>query len=154
MNLYYKVLSAFRKKDGRHVLIMAETYETLGGNLKAIDDRLRERGLDKELNIDYSLRRAVGARQSVFSWVKVISKIARQDVIVIDNYVPVFSFLKLRPDVELVQVWHAGGGFKAVGYCRFGKGGSPFPAGSCHKPTPRRCAGRLAWCPCSRKCSA
>lgn len=133
MNLYYKVLSAFRKKDGRHVLIMAETYETLGGNLKAIDDRLRERGLDKELNIDYSLRRAVGARQSVFSWVKVISKIARQDVIVIDNYVPVFSFLKLRPDVELIQVWHAGGGFKAVGYCRFGKSGSPFPAGSCHK---------------------
>jgi CDP-ribitol ribitolphosphotransferase len=35
--------------------------------------------------------------------------------------------------VQLIQLWHAGGGFKAVGYCRFGKDGSPHPAQSCHK---------------------
>lgn len=133
MNLYYRILSLFRKRDGKHILIMAETYETLNGNLKAIDDRLKERGLDRELKITYSFRRSVGNEQSIRSWVKVISKIALQDIIIVDNYVPVFSFLKLKPDVELIQVWHAGGGFKAVGYCRFGKSGSPFPVGSCHK---------------------
>lgn len=133
MNLVYRIAGLARPRDGKSVMIMTETMESLTGNLKAIDDRIKERGLDRELRMTYSARRSVGAAKSVFSWAKLIVKIARQNVIIVDNYVPVFSFLKLSKDVKLVQVWHAGGGFKAVGYCRFGKSGSPFPVGSCHK---------------------
>lgn len=133
MNLVYRVVGIGCPKNGKNIMIMSETGDELVGNLRAIDDRLRERGLDKTLHITRSARRSVGETKSVFSWAKLIVKIARQNVIIVDNYVPVFSFLELRKDVQLIQVWHAGGGFKAVGYCRFGKSGSPYPAGSCHK---------------------
>ena len=84
----------------------------------------------------YSYRSAAGKHQSgkdIFSWIKVVTKIARQDVIFVDDYAPVFGFFHLGKKTKLIQVWHAGEGFKSVGYSRFGKDGSPFPAGSCHK---------------------
>ena len=46
---------------------------------------------------------------------------------------PIFGFLNLNKRTKLIQVWHAGVGFKSVGYSRFGKVGTPFPVGSCHK---------------------
>ena len=62
-----------------------------------------------------------------------VTKIAMQDVIFVDDYAPVFGFFRLGKKTKLIQVWHAGEGFKSVGYSRFGKDGSPFPMGSCHK---------------------
>ena len=110
-----------------------ETKDYLWGNLKAIDDRLHDRGLDKKFNISYSFRKAVGTHMSALSWAKLIFMIAKQDYIFVDDYVPVFGFLNLRKKTKLIQVWHAGVGFKSVGYSRFGKVGTPFPSGSCHK---------------------
>lgn len=136
LNVWYQFLSLFRSRHSLKLLLMNETNELNAGNLEAIDRRLKERGLDKKIHISYSFRQAVGkgvSLLSIWSWIKLITRIAMQDIIILDNFAPVFSMLKLRRDVELVQVWHAGGGFKAVGYCRFGKDGSPYPAKSCHK---------------------
>ena len=58
---------------------------------------------------------------------------ALQDFIFIDDYAPVLGFFNPGKKTKLIQVWHAGEGFKSVGYSRFGKEGSPFPSGSCHK---------------------
>ncbi len=133
VNIFYKIFYALSGPKGKRVLIMAETKEYLWGNLKAIDERIKERGLDKEYKLTYSFRRAVGNHQSVFSWFKLIYKISKQDIIFVDDFVPVYNFLRLNKNVKLVQVWHAGAGFKAVGYCRFGKNGSPYPVEVCHK---------------------
>lgn len=117
-------------------MIMSETKDVLWGNLKYIDTRIKERNLDQKFKITYSYRSAAGKHQSgkdIFSWMKVVTKIARQDVIFVDDYAPVFGFFKLGRKTKLIQVWHAGEGFKSVGYSRFGKDGSPFPDGSCHK---------------------
>ena len=134
INCIYRFLNIFHKKSNKkNLLIMNETGELNAGNLKAIDDRLKERGLDKEIHISYSYRKVLGENINILSWLRLVMKLAFQDIILLDNYAPIFSFLKLRKDVQLIQVWHAGAGFKAVGYCRFGKAGSPFPDGSCHK---------------------
>lgn len=133
MRLFYLFWSHVFPKRGKNILLMSETKDYLWGNLKAIDERLHERGLDKKFNITYSFRKAVGTHMSAFSWAKLIFKISRQDYIFVDDYVPVFGFLNLRKKTKLIQVWHAGVGFKSVGYSRFGKRGTPFPSGSCHK---------------------
>lgn len=133
IRLFYQIVEHLVPKKGNKVLLMSETKEYLWGNLAAIDKRLKERGLDKQFHIEYSFRKAVGQHKSIFSWVKLIYKIACQDYIFVDDYVPVFGFLTLNKRTKLIQVWHAGEGFKAVGYCRFGKEGTPFPVGSCHK---------------------
>ena len=133
MRAFYVVWSHIFPKRGKNILLMSETKDYLWGNLKSIDERLHARGLDKQFHVSYSFRRAVGSHMSILSWAGLIFKIAKQDYIFVDDYVPVFGFLKLCKKTKLIQVWHAGVGFKSVGYSRFGKSGTPFPAGSCHK---------------------
>lgn len=133
IRLFYHTVAALTPKTGKRVLFMSETRNYLWGNLKYIDDRIKERGLDKEFKLTYALRTAVGEHTSVLSWIKTVFRVARQDIIFIDDYAPLFGFFKLSKKTKLIQVWHAGEGFKSVGYSRFGKNGSPFPSESCHK---------------------
>lgn len=133
MNCFYKVVEKCYPKKGKNVLFMSETKDYLWGNLLFIDQRIKERGLDKEFRLSYSFRKAVGIHNSILSWMKTIWTLCKQDYVFVDDYTPLLGFLKLSKRTKLIQVWHAGEGFKAVGYCRFGKTGTPFPAGSSHK---------------------
>lgn len=133
IRMFYWLWAHIFPKKGNRILLMSETRDCLWGNLKAIDNRIKERGLDQQFDISYSFRKAVGSHMSIRSWVGLVFKLAQQDYIFVDDYVPIFGFLNLDSRTKLIQVWHAGEGFKAVGYCRFGKDGSPFPVGSCHK---------------------
>ncbi len=129
---FYIAVSSTTPKNGKKILFMSETKDFIWGNLKTIHDRLYERNLDGEFKIKVHARKSVGARQSVLSWIKTVFLIARSNYIFIDDYAPIFGFFKLKDKTKLIQVWHAGEGFKSVGFSRFGKTGSPFPT-SCHK---------------------
>ncbi len=130
---FYHIFAALTPKNGTRILFMTETKDYIWGNLKYISDRIKERGLDTEFKLSYSCRKSVGNHKNAFSWIKAVYMIAKHDYIFIDDYAPVFGFFKLSKKTTLVQVWHAGEGFKSVGYSRFGKGASPFPSESCHK---------------------
>lgn len=133
IRIFYHTVAFLTPKTGKRILFMTETKNYLWGNLKYIDDRLKARGLDKEFILTYSCRKAVGEHTSILSWVKTVFNVARQDFVFVDDYAPLFGFFKLSKKTKLIQVWHAGEGFKSVGYSRFGKDGSPFPSESCHK---------------------
>ena len=133
IRLFYAFWDHVFPKKGNRILLMSETHDYLWGNLKAIDEELKRQKLDQKYRIEYSFRKTAGEHQSISSWIRTIFVVARQDIIFVDDYVPVFGFLDLGKHTKLIQVWHAGEGFKAVGYCRFGKEGTPFPVGSCHK---------------------
>lgn len=133
IRLFYSVITFFTPKTGKNILFMTETKDYLWGNLKYIAYRMKFRGLDEKFNITYSCRKSVGHHTSVVSWIKTVFLIAKQDYIFIDDYAPIFGFLKLSQRTKLIQVWHAGEGFKSVGYSRFGKTGTPFPSESSHK---------------------
>ena len=133
IQLAYDFFAHFNKHDGRHILLMSETKPYLWGNLKYIDERIKSRGLDKELVVDRSFRIAVGKHNSVSSWLKTVRRLAAQDFIFVDDYAPIFDNLDLNRQTKLIQVWHAGVGFKSVGYCRFGAPNSAHPARHCHR---------------------
>ena len=107
----------------------------MGGNLKALDERLKERKLDKEYKISYSFSKTLQQSKwkTFLTWSRLLWLIAKQDIIFVDDYVPIFKTIHLRKDTRLVQLWHAGVGFKSVGYSRFGRSGSPLPLDSCHR---------------------
>jgi CDP-ribitol ribitolphosphotransferase len=92
-----------------------------------------ERGLNKEFTIQLSLRESIGKNNSLMSWIKVIRKAAKTEYIILDNFAPLFSKINLSKKTKLIQVWHAGVGFKNVGFARFGKTGSPRASGSVHQ---------------------
>ena len=130
---YYNLISFCTRKKGKRILFMTETKDYLVGNLKSIDDRMKERQLDQAYHVSYSCRNAVGKRSSKWSWIRLVTRLARQDVVFIDDYAPVLNNLNLDHKTKLIQVWHAGEGFKAVGFARFGKEGTPFPTVNCHR---------------------
>lgn len=135
INLGYHILTVFRRKDGSRILLMSETRAPISGNLLALDNRLKERGLDKIYHISYSFSKTLQQSKwkTLLVWSRLLWLIAGQDIIFVDDYVPIFKTIRLKSDTRLVQLWHAGVGFKSVGYSRFGRQGSPHPTDSCHR---------------------
>jgi len=132
INLIYRFFCLFSRKKGKNILLMSETKPFINGNLLALDNKLKESKLN-EYHITYSFRKTIGNNQSILNWIKVLAKLSKQDYVFIDDFAPIFNYLNLSKKTKLIQLWHAGAGFKAVGYCRFGKDGSPFPNSSVHK---------------------
>lgn len=131
--LFHKIIKAISPHKGNRVLFLKENGEKPTGNLAAVRDRMRERGMGQSYRISERYRNTMGGRQSLFAWLGDIVAIARSDYIFIDDFCPVFNFIDPGDDVTLVQVWHAGVGFKSVGYARFGRPGSPNPYHSAHR---------------------
>ena len=131
----YHVLAKLRKRDGHHVLLLSETRVPMGGNLKALDDRIKEREIDKTFKISYSFSKTLQQSKwkTLSAWTRLLWILPKQDVVFVDDYVPIFKTIHLVKDTKLIQLWHAGVGFKSVGYSRFGRTGSPLPLDSCHR---------------------
>ena len=120
------------RKRKKTILFMSEQNEAIASNLKAVSDRMKERGLDKEYRLLFSSRSAAARGQSKISWFSVIRKLAESGMVVIDDHAPVLDWLQLADDTKVVQLWHAGAGFKSSGYSRWGHLGCPSPS-SCHR---------------------
>ncbi len=91
------------------------------------------RGMDKDYIILESYRSSVTTpRMGIKSWVEMLKKVAMSDFIFLDDHAPVFDWLVLDKETVVIQLWHAGAGFKASGYSRWGHIGCPAPY-SCHR---------------------
>lgn len=128
----YKILSRLYRKQSHTVLFMSEQGTAIGANELAVRERMKQRGLDSSFTLLTSARPAAFQRQSVGSWISLISKIARSGYIFLGDHAPVFDWLQLSSKNQLIQLWHAGAGFKAAGYSRWGHLGCPAPQG-CHR---------------------
>lgn len=133
INRVYKYIRSIIPKRGKNILLLSETGDKLIGNLAAFEKELYERGIDKKFNIKVSAREQIGKSKSKMNWLQVMYKIAWADYIFIDNFVPMFSYLNLNSHTKVIQLWHAGLGFKSVGYSRFGKPAGPVPFGHAHR---------------------
>ncbi|MCL2324115.1 MAG: CDP-glycerol glycerophosphotransferase family protein [Actinomycetia bacterium] len=142
----YRVAYRSSRHDGTRLMLLSETKNRISGNLLALDLRLRERGLEESHKIVHRFQETL--RSSPFtqawSWFRLVILLARQDVIFIDDYAPIFNQITLGAHTLLCQVWHAGVGFKAVGYARFGKEGSPQALRSSHRHYDRVVVGSTA----------
>ena len=129
---YYRKKYQGQKKSKKAILFMSEQSNTLGSNLTAVYNRIKERGLDKNYILLKSARMASSQRQSQKSWIELIKKMAMSDMIFLDDHAPVLDWLKIDKETEIIQLWHAGAGFKSSGYSRWGHIGCPAPS-SAHR---------------------
>ena len=117
-----------RGRSRARILFFKQNGRTPGANLAALERRMVERGLAGErFAIAERFRDTLSGSQSPIAWLGDLWAIARSNYIFIDDYAPVFGCITLAPDTTLTQVWHAGVGFKALGYARFGLPGGPDP---------------------------
>ena len=128
----FRVFRAVTRRTGRRILFSSDSRAELGGNLKIVYDRMVERGLDREYELLTLFKSSITERRSFLDRVRMPWLLARADVIVIDDYQPVIYRVD-DPDVRIIQLWHAWGAFKTVGYSRIGKPGGPSPYSQIHK---------------------
>ncbi len=130
--LLFRVMRILARRNGRRILFSSDSRADLGGNLKLVYDRMVERGLDQEFELLTLFKPGIVARRSIRDRLRLPWRLARVDTIVIDDFQPVIYRVN-DPDVTIVQLWHAVGAFKTVGYSRVGKPGAPNPYGRVHK---------------------
>ena len=114
------------KKNKKTILFLYEAGYNMASNLKAVQKRMMERGIDKEYTIlEYAWVADIPSEYSISERIRnqsvLMKYLAKANIIFVDNYVPAFT--RVRIDLEnttIINVWHAGIGFKAVGYSRWG----------------------------------
>lgn len=128
----YKLLLKIHSKSKNTVLFMSEQSKEIRGNLKALSDRMIERKLDQKYTILYSFRSSVDEKQGLKSWFILLNKLSKCTTLVMDDHAPFMDWLIVDQKTTIIQLWHAGAGFKSSGYSRWGNKGCPGPY-SCHR---------------------
>jgi CDP-ribitol ribitolphosphotransferase len=132
----FRVLRAI---GGRRPTILFATRlnSRLAGNLEAVHDRMVERGLDKDHRLVVVAKPDIGKPMSWRDRLRLLAGMAAARVIFLDDsFYPVY-WVDFPSDVRIVQLWHAAGAFKTVGYSRSATAGKPpfNPYGRVHKNT-------------------
>ena len=122
-NRFYRLARRLNPPRGNRILFASEMRPKIGGNLARVHDRMIERGLDKKYSFRYSFR--IPDTANKWNTLRVIYLLATSDVVLMDDYFGLLGQLGISPKTKIIQLWHAGSGFKAVGYSRFGRYGSP-----------------------------
>ncbi|MDH5244610.1 MAG: CDP-glycerol glycerophosphotransferase family protein [Chloroflexota bacterium] len=128
----YAIARRVTRRTGRRILFASDSRAELGGNLKVVWDRMIDRGLDRDYRLLKLFRPSITDRRSLRDRIRMPWLLATADVILIDDYMPVIYGID-DPGVRIIQLWHASGAFKTVGYSRVGKAGGPSPFSRIHK---------------------
>ncbi len=130
------LVSASKLFAGRgrpRILFTSRLISGMSGNLKVVHDRMVERGLDRDNELISMLKPGLTERWAFTDRFRLASALARADVIVLDDTFPPLDWVELTEHVRIIQLWHAAGAFKTVGYSRAGKPGDLNPFLRTHK---------------------
>lgn len=130
---FFYIFSRVVKKDGKTILFTSDSRESLSGNMECIYNRLIERGLDKEYTIKQIFKASVRDRRKFKDKFRFTYDIVKADFIIVDDYHPLLYKVSFPKSTTIIQVWHASGAFKTVGFSRIGKPGGPSPFSNHHK---------------------
>jgi len=129
LNLLNKTIRLLKFSKKTNVLFLSENDTDLKGNLNFLYDKIKEEPYVKISKCLYNKYE----KKSLTNMLKAIIFISYADIIIVDNYVSLLNIINISKKQKIVQLWHAGVGFKAVGYARFGKKGGPHPFKSGHR---------------------
>lgn len=128
INMLYHILHFFKINKKKKVLFYTENADNLVGNMKYLYDELKK----EDLKI-FVYAKNIYDHINYIGMLKAVCLMAKSDYIIVDNYTTIITMLDISRKTKIIQLWHAGIGFKAVGYARFGKEGSPHPIRSAHR---------------------
>lgn len=128
--LLYKYYCKKVPLDKNKVLFLSASRATLTGNFEFVYRELKEH---YHYEINSVLKKSLNSKNSLQEQFHLMKLIASSKYILLDDFYPMIYTLKLRKGTELIQLWHAMGAFKTVGYSRMGKVGGPSVKSLTHK---------------------
>ena len=134
INLYYRLVRLFTFRKRKTILFLTQNSDEISTNLRKLFVSVDKHKYRRKI---YAFNSFKDSRKNYFvkfiNYVREVTMIASSNKIIVDNYTPVLTHLRLTKNTKLAQIWHAGIGFKSVGYARFGLPGTPHPFISCHR---------------------
>lgn len=123
--LYRRLRNKYKHAAKPHILFLSDKNDVMTTNMEALYRRMLDRGLDKDWVIDVSLGCSALQPFSKKKNILDLILIAKANVIIVDDHYELFNRMLLDESTRLIQIWHAGAGFKGVGYSRWGHFGCP-----------------------------
>lgn len=124
---YTKIFNYYnnKPKTGKKILFTSDRSSNLSGNEKCIYDRLIQRGFDKEYEFSFEFKDGIKSRRSFKDKLSFAKNFATADYIFVDDYQPELYKIDFKPEVKIIQLWHACGAFKTIGFERLSGNGAP-----------------------------
>nr|WP_206686544.1 CDP-glycerol glycerophosphotransferase family protein [Microbacterium invictum] len=116
------------RKD--RVLFLSDSRLGFSGNFSFLLDELR--GQRPSADVIGIFKPSLRARRRLRDTIRLPWLMASAQTIVVDDFYPLVYPLRIRPETRLLQVWHAAGAFKRVGWSRAGLPGGPLPGSLVH----------------------
>lgn len=113
------------KYKGDKILFASGSRAEIGGNEQFVYERMVERGLDKQFKFYFDFKPSIDAKRSFAKKFRFTRLLATCDIIMIDDYYPDIYKFDYDPRVKVIQLWHACGAFKSLGFERMDKPGAP-----------------------------
>lgn len=113
------------KYKGDKILFASGSRAEIGGNEQFVYERMVERGLDKQFKFYFDFKPSIDTKRSFAKKFRFTRLLATCDVIMIDDYYPDIYKFDYDPRVKVIQLWHACGAFKSLGFERMDKSGAP-----------------------------
>ena len=129
-SLLYRFYSR-RPLKADHIIMATNRSTELTGNLRYIYEGLQ--GSDYTVDIFILHGKSAPRLTRLKNNLHLIRTMAQTKYTLIDDFVPLLYPLKIRKGAHFIQVWHAIGAFKRVGYSRIGKRGGPVETSISHK---------------------
>ena len=111
---FYDICTILFKCNKKQILIASNTKDELHGNLEYINKELRK--------YDYNIKIVTMNKGNLIKRIKyefnILFNAAISKYILIDDFFPLMYVLNIRRGTKFIQVWHALGAFKRVGYSR------------------------------------
>jgi len=127
--MLYSLYKMTTRQKKNQIMILSESREHLSGNLAFIDAEI-----DKEkYNVIYNFKASIEMKRTSEEKKMFCKNLAASKYILVDDFIPVMYTMPLRKGTKFIQVWHAMGAFKQVGFSRIGKKGGPSPRSLTHR---------------------
>ncbi|MCD7773160.1 MAG: CDP-glycerol glycerophosphotransferase family protein [Ruminococcus sp.] len=121
----FKLFTKFAKRNGDIILFASGSRAEIGGNEEFIYKRMIERGLDKKYKFRFDFKENINVNRPWWKMLRFAYYLATSDIILIDDYYPEIYKVDYPKTTKILQVWHACGAFKSLGFERLGKPGAP-----------------------------
>lgn len=128
----YRAISPFATPRRGRILFATDAASALRGNLACVHDAITKTG-ENNLDVYVSARKSLWAARGLGKTIRLAYRAGTSSVIVIDDYVPELNMVRLHPDTAFIQLWHASGAFKKVGFARAGQPGGPRKGSTAHR---------------------
>lgn len=122
----FQIAKKTRTTKRNRVLFTSDSRGSMSGNLEFVYNEMLRQGLDKKYRISQIFKPNITERRNFFDKFRFPYLLGKSDYIFVDDFHPLLYTVEFQADQEIIQVWHAVGAFKTVGFSRAGKRGGPF----------------------------